>query len=350
MVSGMLVCPWCNFDLSAAPAGRLCTQCGRSPGAHSSHAAPAGGSRDLDIDLDFGAADAPAPGAHASLDLTPSFDGELQLAAPARAASVAVAPAAAAPPSGISALDDDDDFMNAGAGGSLSLDLDSGAGAGLPTGLSSASRIQGAGAGPASARAEGESDEAPPSVSSAVAALSVGLPDEIDPFEARALADYGSAPDNALLSPIYALRVVRRRADLGRALAIRRDQAGLCAVRVEEAQLAFAERARPVGERVGARTLEPVVAAEALLRTRDGALAQEMDAHRAELEKVDASIATVESELAVARAEEQVVADELGRAVDLKGRAEVKLKRAEIEIRNAMQLIEAKESQRGVAP
>ncbi len=247
------------------------------------------------------------------------------------------------------AFDDDDDVFGSGGGGAP-LELDVGPGApSLPPHLSSGSLRAGAfteaprvsvPSGPMSPRVVSQppferhrAEPPPPAV--------VG---EVDPFDARALADYGEAPTKPWLAPIYAFRVLTRRAELKRLLATARDEAKRAASRSEDVFVSFAERARAVLEKTPGQTrgLEEVVAAEALLRSRDGALAGEMDAMRARLSSIDSRITSLEGELLAAQADEKRVADELAQVVAVRERADTKMKRAEIEIRNATALLESK--------
>ncbi|MEO6419831.1 MAG: hypothetical protein ABIP39_10515, partial [Polyangiaceae bacterium] len=139
-------------------------------------------------------------------------------------------------------------------------------------------------------------------------------------------------------------RVLTRRAELRRLLATARDEAKRAASRSEDVFVSFAERARAVLEKTPGQTrgLEEVVAAESVLRSRDGALAGEMDAMRGRLASIDSRITALEGELLAAQADEKRVADELAQVVAVRERADTKMKRAEIEIRNATALLESK--------
>jgi chromosome segregation ATPase len=136
--------------------------------------------------------------------------------------------------------------------------------------------------------------------------------------------------------------VTRRKGELARLLAVKKVEAIRAMQRAEDTLVAFAERARPIAEQAGSRAVDGVRAAEELMRGRDGALAGEMDAHRAELIRIDQQLGSIEHELAAARAEEKRIDEELAAAVEVKKRAEAKLRRADIEIRNATQLLEGK--------
>lgn len=268
----------------------------------------------------------------------PSFEGELDLGAPAPVPSAPPSaprvsnPAPAPATSGRSVLDDDDELM--ASGGDLALDLDVGNGAGLPSSIS-APRIS----VPSAPLSAGSLPPASGGGARSVPVSSMPAPasEELDPFEVRALADFGAPPSNPLLSPLYAWRVVRRRGELGRALALRKEEAQSAARHAEDALVSFAERMRPAAEQAQSRALDGVRAAEELLRSRDGGMATEMDAHRAELARIDARLGVVEAELSAAQADEKRIADELARANEVKDRNVAKMKRADIEIRNATQ-------------
>ena len=157
----------------------------------------------------------------------------------------------------------------------------------------------------------------------------------VDPFEAKVLADYGPVPEAFWQAPMYAYRVMSRRGELRRALAERREDATRTSKRVEDALVAFGEKAR-VTVKEGALTplLERVKAAEDLLRSRDSALAGTMDAQRAALAAIDARLGPAQTELAQATAlENQAVAARDAADADSK-RAEAKVKRIDIELRN----------------
>jgi hypothetical protein len=167
------------------------------------------------------------------------------------------------------------------------------------------------------------------------AALTVG---EVG-FDAHLLADYGDAPRHWLLAPFYAWRVLRRRRELRKGLAGRREEAKRAATEVEDALVAFAERTRPVAEKHNefARSLQELRGAEDMLRSRDRVLASEQDAQTARLAAVDARLAKFEAELAHAQAEERTIAGELASAQAALARGESKLRRAESELRAAQQ-------------
>jgi hypothetical protein len=143
--------------------------------------------------------------------------------------------------------------------------------------------------------------------------------------DARLLADYGDAPSNAVLAPLYAWRVLKRQRELKAALAVRRAEAEHAQNTLDDALVALAERVRPTAEKQTAyRTaLDDLARAEEVLRSRDKVLAAEQDAQRGRLAQVDARIAKAEGELAGAQG--------------ALAREEAKIKRAEAELRAAQQ-------------
>jgi hypothetical protein len=164
-----------------------------------------------------------------------------------------------------------------------------------------------------------------------------GVPDL--QFYACLLADYGEPPRHWVLSPFYAWRVLKRRRELKKALAGRREEAVGAAAAAEEALVTFCERARATAEKTAsyAQALEELRRAEELLRSRDQVLAAEQDAQNARLSQIDARLSNLEAELARAQGDERAIWAELSAAQGALGREEARLKRAEIELRAAQQ-------------
>jgi chromosome segregation ATPase len=158
-------------------------------------------------------------------------------------------------------------------------------------------------------------------------------------FDARLLADYGDPPQNWLLSPMYAWRVLKRRRELKTALTGRRDEAARASSEAEDALVSFAERVRATVEKSAPyrQALDELRNAEELLRSRDRVLAAEQDAQNARLSQVDARLSTLDAELALAIGEERAIATELSAAQNALAREDARLKRAEIELRAAQQ-------------
>jgi hypothetical protein len=154
----------------------------------------------------------------------------------------------------------------------------------------------------------------------------------IDPYEARVLADYGPKPEAFWRTPMYAYRVVTRRSALQRDLSTKRSEAERALKRYEDALVALGERARAGAAPPAA--LERVKQAEELLRSRDTALAQSMDANKGVIAEIDARLAPAEAELARVK-QDEAKATALREAAEQDfQRADAKVKRLEIEIRN----------------
>jgi hypothetical protein len=156
-----------------------------------------------------------------------------------------------------------------------------------------------------------------------------------DALEARSLADYGDAPKNIFYAPLYAYRVLKRQADLKKALIGRREEANVALAAAEDAMVSLGERVRPraASDPACSAILSALKQAEELVRSRDHSLAREQDAHNERLASMDARAVKLEQELLAAKAEERKTAAEHADAVATLQRAEAKLKRAEIELR-----------------
>lgn len=160
---------------------------------------------------------------------------------------------------------------------------------------------------------------------------------EIDAYEVKALADYGSDPKNVVEAVPYALRVVRRQRELRRGLAeIRRG--------IAEAEGRRDQRFVELGELLAPvvavdpqyRTLaEPLGRAEALARDRQGAAAEADGTFRRDAAAIDQDIAALDGPRAEAQAAvdaQQKVFDE---ATRLAQKHEARRKRVEIDVRAA---------------
>ena len=169
------------------------------------------------------------------------------------------------------------------------------------------------------------------------AGLSKRAADEVDPYEVRALADYGDPPSAWWRAPLYAYRVLRRRPELKKTADQKKRELDRAQGAEEDALLAYAEVVRSKAEKLAAYAgaFEEVRAAEQLLGTRDAQLAAETDAHRHRQAELDAGIAELEAQLTQTQIEERTIAGELGEAEVLLKRADARVKRIDIEIRNA---------------
>jgi hypothetical protein len=163
-------------------------------------------------------------------------------------------------------------------------------------------------------------------------------PGEVDPYEARALADYGEAPAQWWKTPLYAYRVLRRRPELKKIAEQKRREAERARGAADDALVAFAGVVRSRAERLGAYAgaFESVRATEQVLGERDAVLATETAAHKQRQAEHDAKLAELEAQLSQIQIEERTVGGELTEAEALLRRAEARAKRVEIEIRTAM--------------
>ena len=151
-------------------------------------------------------------------------------------------------------------------------------------------------------------------------------------FDAKLLADFGEPAKSWLLWPLYALRVLRRRRELSRALVVRREEAARTAKEVDDALVAIAEQTRSIVQGLPSfeSLIDELVRAEGLLRSRDQVFAAEQDAQNARLAQVDARLRALEEELARVQSEEREITAELASAQTAVAREEAARKRAVI--------------------
>jgi hypothetical protein len=171
------------------------------------------------------------------------------------------------------------------------------------------------------------------------AADAAGPRSGVDPYEARALSDYGEAPSQWFKLPLYALRVLRRRPELKKIVGVKRREADRTRGAADDALTAFAELVRPTAEKLAAftRPLDDVRMTEQVMRERDAVLGTENDAHKARQAEVDAKLAELEAQLGQIQAEERGIQAELAESDALLKRAEARVKRIDIEVRNALE-------------
>ena len=205
-------------------------------------------------------------------------------------------------------------------------------------------RVSSGGAPHAPLRAPGPEGSAPHPVVRVDPATGAEI--ALDPFEVKALADYGDPPEAWWKAPLYAYRVLTRRPELRKLAAAKTREAERTRGAHEDALAAFAEVARPQAEKLGAYAgaLDQVRAAEMVLRQRDATLAAEADAHKQRAAQFEAKLAELEAQLAQMQIEERAIAGELAESDALLKRAEARAKHAEIEIRNALAEVGAAEA------
>jgi hypothetical protein len=152
---------------------------------------------------------------------------------------------------------------------------------------------------------------------------------------ARTLANYGAPPSGALLAPLYAYKVYKRRKELAEALRGRSEESALATLKLEDALVALGERARATaaGDENAKTALEALARAEKLFRSRDQSLAREHDQHKERIASIDQRLAGVETELGQAQGGERAVSAELADAQTQLQRADARLKQAETELK-----------------
>jgi hypothetical protein len=231
---------------------------------------------------------------------------------------------------GARTFDAEDDDL---AGGSLDLDLSKGPPL-IADGRPEAKPPPPAAEAPAPSPAAGGPNAAPNQTERGARIVRV----EVDPYEARALADYGEAPSAWWKTPQYAYRVLRRRPELKKLAGLKKREAERAEGAAEDALLSFAEIVRADAEKLGAYAgaLQAVRATEQVLGQRDAVLASETDAHKHRQAEHDAKLAELEAQLSQIQIEERQIAGELAEADTLLKRAEARAKRVEIEMRNAI--------------
>jgi hypothetical protein len=160
----------------------------------------------------------------------------------------------------------------------------------------------------------------------------------VDPMEVTLVADYGPAPRNAVLTPMYAYRVLSRRSALQRA--VKELHAAMSQQEAERdgalAQLAQELRPSLEASEVFRRLLEPLREIERLAGDRNAALSQADEGFRQQMGKFDQEL----GQLGEAMAGISAVVAERSNAVELTqnalARAEAKHKRVQIEIRGVL--------------
>jgi hypothetical protein len=323
MIDPMPACPWCK-----APVGDLlvpCPRCGKT-------ANDAGGPV---LGLDVPDLDIPARPSKASAAAKPAVHARPAPAAPAR--SPEPQKQGVNDPGARTFEEDDGDL----AGGSLDLDLSNGPPlvasvpppkAPAPVAPQASPSPPGKGGGPSTSVPPEKPAAAPSSKDSRERRV------EIDPFEARALADYGEAPEALWKTPFYAYRVLRRRPELKKLSEQKAREAQRAQGAAEDALLSFAEVVRSDAEKLAgyAAAFEAVRATEEVLGQRDAVLAAENDAHKHRQAEFNAKLAELEATLTQIQLEERQVAGELAEADALLKRAEARAKRVELEMKNAI--------------
>jgi hypothetical protein len=166
----------------------------------------------------------------------------------------------------------------------------------------------------------------------------------VDPLEVSILGDYGSAPSNALLTPVYAYRVFVRRRELSARLAVLNRERDRAEAEREGVLAELGRELRPEAEHVTAfrRFFAPISELEAALSQRG----QVLSALNAELGAESAKLDTELPRIAERVSAQQEIETAAARMRDERAlsaqRTEAKLKRVQIEIRAVTHVAEQK--------
>lgn len=160
----------------------------------------------------------------------------------------------------------------------------------------------------------------------------------IDPAEVTLVADYGPAPSNALLAPLYAYRVLSRHTPLKRALAAHHGELSQAELArdTQLMQLASELRAALEANEAFRRLLEPIRQVEQVAGERNAALSQADAGYREQMARFDAELLGLRQTEAQAQA---LLAQKAQAADSTKNelrRAEAKHQRVQIEIRGVL--------------
>jgi chromosome segregation ATPase len=160
----------------------------------------------------------------------------------------------------------------------------------------------------------------------------------VDPLEVSLVADYGAAPQNAVLTPLYAYRVYARRRILQRAIAEQHAALEHAEAERDTALAALASELRPLLEANDAlkRLLEPVREVERLAGDRHAAFSQADAGYREQMASFDQQLGALGQAQSQAQANvtrSRAAADATESTLQ---RAEAKSKRVQIEIRGVM--------------
>lgn len=174
-------------------------------------------------------------------------------------------------------------------------------------------------------------------------AISLVEPIEVDPFELLALADFGPVPTSLWQTPLYAIRVFRRRAQLEKEIERIEKELKLREAAFSDSLVALVDDLRPALEEhpSGGRWFAPIYELELRARARGEALESVSAEFSAKVAEVDREIATGEEACEAELTKLAPLTEELERRKAEHGRAEAMLKRVEIEIRAAQQAARA---------
>jgi ribosomal protein L40E len=302
----MTVCPWCKAK--NPPGAQACLRCGKRPGDHPSVTGRVVGD-------EFGEADEASDG--------PALD--LDLATTRAQTGTTEGPLGREVGDGFG----DDDDEQAQQGGALDLDLASPNDDYVPQEQPAPS---------VSEKAKPREQIAKPGAATAAAAQI-----EIDPYEIKALADYGPDPKGIVQAVPYSLRVLRRQRELKRALENVRKQLKDAEVRRDERLIELGTLLKPIilGNPDYASIAGSLGSAEKLVAEREAALLQTNAQFREKAAAVDAEIAGVEPALNAAREKVNAATKAFEDADRLRQKHEARRKRVEIDVRAAQAKVAA---------
>jgi hypothetical protein len=160
----------------------------------------------------------------------------------------------------------------------------------------------------------------------------------IDPAEVTLVAGYGPAPENAILAPVYAYRVLSRRAPLKRTIATLNAELVQAELERDTQLMQLSNELRPALEANESfrRLLQPIREVEQVAGERYQAFSQADAGYREQMARFDAELGQLHSSEQAARA----VVDQRSSVVESSQselrRAEAKHQRVQIEIRGVL--------------
>ena len=160
----------------------------------------------------------------------------------------------------------------------------------------------------------------------------------IDPAEVTLVAGYGPAPQNAVLAPVYAYRVLSRRSPLKRAIATLNTELAQAELERDTQLMQLSNELRPALEANESfrRLLEPIREVEQVAGDRYQAFSQADAGYREQMAQFEAELAQLRaSEQAAQSVVEQRTNAAQGSQNELR-RAEAKHQRVQIEIRGVL--------------
>lgn len=161
-----------------------------------------------------------------------------------------------------------------------------------------------------------------------------------DPVEIALLADYGPPPEQAWLAPLYAFRVWKRKRELTKQLAAKKDDLKAASDKRDDHLAALAERVHGslVGDESYKVMLELLSKVEQTTAGRKEALAESKAKFDALAAQLDAGVAELDEQLSQVGAKRKQAMAVLDERAAVLQRAQAHVKRVEIELRNTQEL------------